>query len=587
MAYSKNRMASKMTVTASIGNVAYRLGVLTLMAFLLGVIVSLLAIAFVECVSWLNDVLLISPRTRIQVQSPALLTATTLLVPTLGGLIVGCLLHWYSPDKRPLGPPDSIRAVQLRSELPSLQSGIISTLASVLSLGCGASVGQYGPMVYLGSMLGGLATRLQLAIPNLQSIAIASGVSAAIATAFNAPIAGLIFAHEVILRHYSLQAFAPTTVAAATGYVIANVIFERPALFLVEFAGVIHSHEFALFALLGIICAFLATGFMHLILYTASAGQKLPVSPVYRPAIAGLLLGLVALWLPDVLGTGDETLRFATIAGAFENQELVLIVLAKIILTAVCIGFGFAGGVFSPSLLIGILFGALFWSTLELLGVPNSGVVVYAICGMVALTSPVIGAPLTTILIIFELTRNYDLTIAAMVAVVFANLLAFRIFGRSLFDIQLARKGVDLSFGRDRAMLTSTLVIDYFVDDFLTFDEHTPTQTAIDQLVSKGRAEATVINEEGYYLGMLRLQDAIAQRSEDTIGSIAQKDWPTFNEATSIWQAMGRLDRFVGEAIPVVCTKTRKLLGMITEARLIEAYMEIVHDLRSEENESV
>ena len=587
MAYSKNRMASKMTVTASIGNVAYRLGVLTLMAFLLGVIVSLLAIAFVECVSWLNDVLLISPRTRIQVQSPALLTATTLLVPTLGGLIVGCLLHWYSPDKRPLGPPDSIRAVQLRSELPSLQSGIISTLASVLSLGCGASVGQYGPMVYLGSMLGGLATRLQLAIPNLQSIAIASGVSAAIATAFNAPIAGLIFAHEVILRHYSLQAFAPTTVAAATGYVIANVIFERPALFLVEFAGVIHSHEFALFALLGVICAFIATGFMHLILYTASAGQKLPVSPVYRPAIAGLLLGLVALWLPDVLGTGDETLRFATIAGAFENQELVLIVLAKLILTAVCIGFGFAGGVFSPSLLIGILFGALFWSTLELLGVPNSGVVVYAICGMVALTSPVIGAPLTTILIIFELTRNYDLTIAAMVAVVFANLLAFRIFGRSLFDIQLARKGVDLSFGRDRAMLTSTLVIDYFVDDFLTFDEHTPTQTAIDQLVSKGRAEATVINEEGYYLGMLRLQDAMAQHSEDTIGSIAQKDWPTFNEATSIWQAMGRLDRFVGEAIPVVCTKTRKLLGMITEARLIEAYMEIVHDLRSEENESV
>jgi len=580
-------MTSKTTVTASFSNVTYRLCILTLMAFLLGVIVSLLAIAFVECVSWLNDVLLISPRTRIQVQDPLFLTAATLLVPTLGGLLVGWLLHKHSPDKRPLGPPDSIKAVQLRSELPSLRSGLVSTLAAVISLGCGASVGQYGPMVYLGSMFGGLITKLQLAIPNLQSIAIASGVSAAIATAFNAPIAGLIFAHEVILRHYSLQSFAPTTVAAATGYVIANVIFERPALFLVEFSGVTHSHEFSLFALLGIICAFLATGFMHLILYTASAGQKLPVSPMFRPAIAGLLLGLVALWLPDVLGTGNETLRFATIEGAFENQELVLIVVAKLILTAICIGLGFAGGVFSPSLLIGILFGALFWSTLELLGIPNSGVVVYAICGMVALTSPVIGAPLTTILIIFELTRNYDLTIAAMVSVVFANLLAFRIFGRSLFDIQLARKGIDLSFGRDRAMLTNTLAIDYLVEDFLVLDVNTAISTAAQNMVNEGRAEATITDQDKNYLGMLRLQDAIAHEADGSVDKVAQKNWPHFNESTSIWQAMGRLDRFVGEAIPVVSADDGKLLGMITEARLIEAYMEIVHDLRSEENESV
>lgn len=580
-------MASKMTVTSTISNVTYRLGILTLMAFLLGAIVSLLAIAFVECVAWLNDVLLISPRTRIQVQNPYLLTIATLLVPTLGGLLVGWLLQRHSPDKRPLGPPDSIRAVQLRSDLPSLRSGLISTLAAITSLGCGASVGQYGPLVYLGSMFGGLITKLHLAIPNLQSIAIASGVSAAIATAFNAPIAGLIFAHEVILRHYSLQSFAPTTVAAATGYVIANVIFERPALFLVEFSGVTYSHEFGLFALLGITCAFLATGFMHLILTTASIGQKLPVAPMFRPAIAGLLLGLVALWLPDVLGTGDETLRFATIEGAFENQELALIVFAKLILTAICVGFGFAGGVFSPSLLIGILFGALFWSTLELLGVPNSGVVVYAICGMVALTSPVIGAPLTTILIIFELTRNYDLTIAAMVAVVFANLLAFRIFGRSLFDIQLARKGVDLSFGRDRAMLTNTFAIDYLVDDFLVFDASTSINEATQKLVNNGRAEATITHQNGDYLGMLRLQDTIAQGGEGSVDKITLRDWPSFNESTSIWQAMGRLDRFVGEAIPLVSAEDGKLLGMITEARLIEAYMEIVHDLRSEENEAV
>ena len=576
-----------MAIRTIFSKVIYRLCTITTMAFLLGAIVSLLTIAFVDSVSWLNDALLISPHSRIQYQGSGLLVAVTLLVPTVGGLIVGWLFQRHSPEKLPLGPPESIQAVQLRSELPSLRSGLISTLAAIISLGCGASVGQYGPLVYLGSLFGGLITKLQLAIPNLQSIAIASGVSAAIATAFNAPIAGLIFAHEVILRHYSIQTCAPTTVAAATGYVIANVAFERPPLLLVKFSGVIHSYEFGFFALLGLSCAFLATVFMHLILFMTSVGQKLPVAPLYRPAIAGLVLGLVALGLPDVLGLGSEMLRFATIEGAFESQELVLIVFAKLMLTALCVGFGFAGGVFSPSLLIGILFGVLFWSTLEMLGIPNSGVAVYAICGMIALASPVIGAPLTTILIIFELTRNYDLTIAAMIAVVFANLLASRVFGRSLFDIQLARKGIDLSFGRDRAILDNTQVTDYMVNDYLVLETNTPINQAIEMLVNKKHAEAVTIDLSGHYLGMLRLQDALEKAGEESIKTITQQDWPSFNKTTSIWQAMGKLDHFVGEAMPVVSAKDRKLLGMITKTRLIEAYREIIHDLRREENQSI
>ena len=556
------------------------------MACGLGAVVSLAAIAFVECVDWLNHVLLISPRTRIQVQSPWLLTAATILVPTLGGVLVGWLLQKWSSAKRPLGPPDSIRAVQLRSDLPDAKSGMVSTLAAAISLGCGASVGQYGPMVYLGSLCGGLVAKLNLQIPNLQSIAIASGVAAAISTAFNAPIAGLIFAHEVILRHYSLQAFAPTTVAAATGYVVANVIFERPAIFLVQFPGVEYSYEFGLFALLGVACAVLATVFMRLTLSMVKVGQRLPFPPLYRPALAGLLVGLVALGLPDVLGMGTEVLRFATIEGAFTNSELALLVFSKIFLTAVCVGFGFAGGVFSPALLIGILFGALFWSLLEMAGVPNSGLAVYAICGMMALTSPVIGAPLTTILIVFELTHNYHLTVAAMVAVVFANLLAFRLFGRSLFDVQLESKGVNLASGRDRAMLENCKVVDRPIDDYLAFDASLSAAEIVQYLVEKGHAETAITDCEGQYLGMLRIQDAIGKPKDATVEDLLFEDWPQFDESTTIWQAMMQVEGFVGEAVPVVC-KNGRLVGMMTEANLIVAYLEIVHELRNEENAAV
>jgi len=251
---------------------------------------------------------------------------------------------------------------QILAETGNSKAGVVSTAAAAVSLGFGASVGQYGPMVYLGAMVGDLAARLRLRVPNLPAIAIACGVAAAISTAFNAPIAGLVFAHEVVLRHYSTQAFAPTTVASCIGYILANVVFERPALFLIKFDGVQHGHEFALFGVLGMLAAGAAIGFMVLIQKSGWIAACSQIPRATRPAVAGLVLGMTALWLPDVLGVGKETLRFATIEGAFEANELLLLVVAKILLTALCIGFGFAGGVFSPALLIGILLGAWFWT---------------------------------------------------------------------------------------------------------------------------------------------------------------------------------------------------------------------------------
>ncbi|MDC1287607.1 chloride channel protein [Gammaproteobacteria bacterium] len=570
----------------SFGTLSYRIAILSLLALALGSLASLAAIAFIESVHWLNDVLLISPRSRVQVQNPLLLSVVTVMVPTLGGLAVGIVLHRYSIEQRPLGPPDAIRAVQLRTPLPSVRSGVASTLASIVSIGSGASVGQYGPMVYMGAIAGNLVARLKLPIANLQTIAIACGVAAAISTAFNAPIAGLVFAHEVILRHYSLQAFAPTTVAAATGYVIANIVFERPPLFLVEFGGVGHSYEFALFALLGFFCAFLSVGFMRLIFYINASASKLPFPAQYRPAFAGLLVGMVALQLPEVLGLGTETLRFATIEGAFESWELILLVVAKMGLTALCIGLGFAGGVFSPSLLIGILFGAFSWTLLELIGVPNSGVVVYAICGMMALTSPIIGAPLTTILIVLELTHNYDLTISAMVAVVFANLLAFRLIGRSLFDVVLARAGVDLSLGRDRALLEHTKIINLPINDFIRVNLNDSPQLVLEKLQQGRRSEAVVVDSKGIYQGIIRIVDLIGHDASN-ISRALRVDSPLFDEDTTLWQGMSALEGFVGEAVPIVSGTDSMLIGMIAESELITAYQKIARGLRSEENEAV
>jgi CIC family chloride channel protein len=551
-----------------------RMVILTGTALAVGAAASFAAIAFVELVAQLNSALLVAPRARVQWERlPWLVIAATLLVPTLGGLAVGLVHRHLSPEGRPLGPPDVIRAVQFHTPLPDARSGLVSTATAVLSLGTGASVGQYGPMVYLGALIGGAVQRLRLGVPNLAGIAMSCGVAAAISTAFNAPIAGLVFAHEVVLRHYATQAFAPVTVASATGYVIANVVFERPALFLVEFAGVAHGYEFALFAVMGLLVALAAIGFMRLVLACGPWIARAVAHPALRPGAAGLAVGLTALALPDVLGIGTETLRFATIEGAFGQGELVVLILAKVALTALCVGAGFSGGVFSPALLIGSLIGALFWTlTSGAGGIPTSGVAVYAIGAMMAFASAVIGAPLTCILIVFELTRNYDITIAAMVAVVFSNLVAHRLFGRSLFDVQLARRGMDFSQGRDRAHLAALPVRDLVSEAAVTMR---PGDTAAEveaRLAAAGWRQAFVLDDEGQLVGVYSPSQG---RTPPTL---------TFEADMGLADAMDRMRGFVGDAVPVVTRGEGRYLGAVSEADMVTAWLDHLARIREEEN---
>lgn len=573
------------TLPPTAGSAVYRICTMTSCALVIGLSVSLAAIAFVEAVAWLNNALLISPRMRVQFDgSPRLITAATILVPMTGGLLVGLLLTKLSPERRPLGPADVLQSVQLAAPPPGVKAGLLSSVAAVVSLGFGASVGQYGPLVYLGAMMGGLLDRLKLRVPNFAAIAMSCGVAAAISTAFNAPIAGMVFAHEVILRHYSIQAFAPTTVAAATGYVVANVVFEREALFLVQFSGVQHGHEFVLFGILGLLAAGVAIAFMRLTLRCADIAKRLPVSPALRPACAGFAVGVTALWLPDVLGVGQEALRFATIEGAFQTWELALLVIAKLALTALCIGFGFAGGVFSPALLIGILFGALCWMLVDTTGMmATSGIVAYAICGMMAVTSAVIGAPLTTILIVFELTRNYDLTIAAMVAVVFSNLVSYRVYGRSMFDVQLARKGIDLSQGRDRARLSTRFVSDLLIKDFARCTPDEPSETVTGHEGSLPFNEVFVLDRNAQLVGVFDVR----KRADDPSAPVSSRMEPValaFDETTTLADAMRQLEGFVGDVVPVVDAQSKRFVGAVSETDIIKTYLQATRDLRREEN---
>jgi CIC family chloride channel protein len=561
---------------------------LVVLGAIIGAVAALLAVGFVAAVLWLNDTLLISPRSRMMFEHGAILMAATIAVPALGGLLVGWL-HRFIPERRPHTPADVIAAVQTRHGRLPARAGGLTALSAMVSLGSGASVGQYGPLVHLGATLGSLGARLLRLGRSDDNITIACGVAAAIATAFNAPLAGIVFAHEVVLRHYALRAFAPVAAAALVGHVIATSVFERGALFHVADTAVPRPWEFVAFLAIGGLGALAAGAYMRAVLAMGRLATRLPLSPELRPALAGALLGVTALWVPDILGIGQETLRFATIAGAYGSLELLVVLVLKLAATALCLGMGFSGGVFSPALVIGTLFGALCGTLVNALaGVPLDTFVFYAVCGMVAVTAPVIGAPLTSLLIVFELTGNYALTTAALASVTLASPIAAQLFGRSLFDIQLDGRGLDLSAGRGKAMLRNTSVMALMTRDSVVLSPQTPVAEAISALGGAGHGEAHLVDARGRYGGCVILADLEAAREggeeERAIEALSRKR-PVLTAGTSLWEAMLYLQEVTGEAIAVVESEDEAtFLGVVYEVSIARAFLEHGEALRREEH---
>jgi CIC family chloride channel protein len=302
--------------------------------------------------------------------------------------------------------------------------------------------------------------------------------------------------------------------------------------------------------------------------------------------IAGLAIGLLALQIPDILGVGDQVMRDMLDSGSNSALDISILLLAKISAAALCLGFGFVGGVFSPSLLIGMLLGSLFGLGIEQL-FPYANIPMYAICGMAAVTSPVIGAPLTTILIVFELTHSYDLTTAVMVSVVFSNVVSYRLFGRSLFDFQLKSRGYDLSHGRDPLILNTLEISSISHPDFLSFTLGLSAEEAIKQLIKARANKAFVLDLEQRFVGNISLSDLLKLTRNlgpsTTLDAAVDTHGLRLSPNTSVWAAMHEVKDFVGEAVPIVDDQSEAMLGIIYETDLIAAYMQTTRELRNEE----
>ncbi|WP_299280236.1 chloride channel protein [uncultured Tateyamaria sp.] len=381
-----------------------------------------------------------------------------LIIPIIGGLVVGLILHNFTSDGVARSVADVIEGAALRDGRVSTRAGFASACASFITLSSGGSTGREGPVVHIAAVISTKVCRWIKADGITGRDLLGCAVAAAVSASFNAPIAGALFALEVVLRHFAVHAFAPIVIAAVAGTIINRLEFGDVTEFMLPEANeLVFYQELPAFLLLGLMCGLVAVVLMRAIFWTDDVGSALQARtglPRWlRPAIAGALLGGLAIFYPHIIGVGYETTSMA-LTGKLALNEVVVFVVLKTAAVAITMAGRMGGGVFSPSLMIGALSGLGFGLVATSIFPEVSGsVTLYALAGMGAVAAAVLGAPISTTLIVFELTGDWQTGLAVMVAVSMSTALSSRLVDRSFFLTQLERRGVHLAAGPQAYLL--------------------------------------------------------------------------------------------------------------------------------------
>ena len=471
------------------------------------------------------------------------------------------------------GPQDTIYAAHRVDNELDVKVGIASTLAAFFSAAGGASVGQYGPLVHFGATLGALlkaTLKLRITI----DIIIGCGVAAAISAGFNAPLAGIMFAHEAILRHFSMKAIAPIVIASGTAFAVHNYFWGASTPFVQLYLPSEIGPMLLISITAGPFFGLIALLFMSSILMFSTLPKRIGLSVFQAFLVAVTGLSIIGTFYPEAIGLGT-----LTIVNLTNESPLLLVALAiliaKIIATSLSLGFGFFGGVFSPALLVGAAAGSVATAVINLTGLYSIQGPELVICGMAAVAGAVVGAPLSMILIVLELTESYGLALASTIGIAMATMTSSQLFGNSIFDKQLLRRGIDLAQGRMGVRLMEESISSIISTTALNFKSNTDINFAKAQMVKRGTTEAYVVSDKGNYIGKLNLLSLTLPSQHGTILELTDKDALNLKSDASIQQAIEAAANFVGETIPIIDKATDMFIGTVNEGDIFKLYLKL------------
>jgi CIC family chloride channel protein len=517
------------------------------------------------------------------VQAPGFASWRVVLAPALGGLIVGPLIHFWAREAKGHGVPAVIRAVHERGGRISPVIALVKTIASAITLGSGGSLGREGPVVQIGASIGSGVGQLLGVTPKQLKMLSASGAAAGLAAIFNAPLGGAFFALEVVVGSFAMDAFGPIVIASVSATLVSRgILGDNPVISVAPYQ-LEHVHELLVYVVLGLVCGVGAVAFTKSVSAGTAVFERVPLPDWAKPALGGVVVGWIALRAtPRVLGNGYETID-ALMGNRPVEAFLLLVVAAKLVATSVTLGSGGSGGLFGPTLFVGAVLGALVGKAAALV-LPVAPPAAYALVGMAAFVAGATHAPVSMVLMIFEMSDNYRIVLPLLIATSVSSALARRMYRESVDTVLDARQGRRIHRNLEEMALHAIHVSEAAHDGARAVVPETATLKAmLDALVTSRSDVLAVVDQGGRYRGVVTAESLQGQKDEAPDApviaiDIVRTDVPTLRPQDPLTRA---IDAFHGagvEALPVV--QDDRLVAFLSEGDIVSAYRQAV--LRSE-----
>ena len=498
-----------------------------------------------------------------------------ILVPVLGGLMYGPIVDRFAKEARGHGVPEVMLAIAEQGGRIGPQVAVVKSLASALCIGCGGSVGREGPIVQIGSALGSSIGRF-LRIPDARlRLLVACGAAGGISATFNAPIAGAFFALELILRDFATESFGVVVLASVTADVIGRAAFGSTSFLSLPAFHTAAPVECLLYAGLGILAAGAGVTFTKALYGTEDLLDRVWRGPEWlRPAAGGVLLGLLLLGLPQMYGVGYPVLE-AGIRGQYVLWFLLILLVGKSTATSLTIGIGGSGGVFAPSLFIGAMLGTAYGLAAQhLFGGAVGPAGAYGLVGMGAVFAGAARAPITAVLIIFELTGDYTIILPLMTAIALATGVSTLLSKQTIYTLKLHRRGIDLPRGKPTNLMELVTVADAMQPLPAALTPNAALNVIIARFATEGRDALPVADHDGTYRGTViarDVEDSARDSAQDATAATLARAVPSLHPDQSLEQALALLVQQDRSGLPVISTDGR-ICGWLTHRDVLAAY---------------
>jgi CIC family chloride channel protein len=561
---------------------------LTVLGIVVGAAIGIGVVIIHQVSLWLHQMLFGLPHGHLLSEGIGLAWWRVLIVPVVGGLVVG-VVTVIIRRVRPREIVDAIEANALYGGKMSLIDSANLTLLGLLSGGVGASVGLEAVYTQMGAgFASNVGEVLRLRRHDMRTL-VGCGASAAIAAAFNAPLAGSFYAFELVIGAYSAPVLAPVTAAALSATFTERFLGQAHPIFFVSESITVGGWDYPLFGLLGVVAAGISILTMLCVTWIERGFRQNAIPVWVRPALGGVAVGLIAFFWPQVLGSGHGGIE-TVITNNFAPLALLLLVPAKALASAFSVGSGFRGGLFSSSLFLGSIFGAAAGAFLSLV-LPRLGIdpLAYTIVGMGTMAAAIIGAPVTMVLLTLEMTANFYVTAGVMVGVIVASMIVRSTFGYSFATWRFHLRGVPIRGAQDVGWIRDLTVRKLMRRDIHTVSENLPLAEFRGQYPLGGSDRVFLLDAKGEYAGMVITADAHSPDLDERLATLRVAD---LRQAETQFllphqNVRAALDRFASaevEALPVLASATdRKVIGFVTEAYALRRYNREFEQARGDE----